>query len=517
MSNNYDEELEENLDSWGEEDYEENLDSWGDDEDEEGWEDEEVTEEYVEDDAEEYARDDGEEYAEDDVQDDADSYAQEEDEVKENTRPDDAIASILNIDKGSFTISVGTVDIEDLVFPNFIKDSRKETYSGLARIVEELGVLSPIHIAITEGFDDYIKETGSEEGYEGPKYIVLDGLRRVFALQKNRLTRINAVIYDFKDKSKLSDMQNILSLILNKSQSKNWGEIWYMYQILEEQSILSPGNIEYLLQLEPGDAMKLKEIMVRKSEFPEPANELLGKKKNLQQAYNMLIKALKEQDQLAREDITGISKLDQTEGIVDDSTNEKLSDDEVKEILDMSSSFEGDLTDDEFNDMVGADIPEDRFETHGDRHLDPALRAAVLGRDNYTCQVSGLGVESGWPTKYALAVLQVHHKIPVADGGTNEMNNLITLSQDPHTLIHVIQRNGGKLPMKKPEFDALPDERKEYIQKVMNLARIAVEADKRLGKTKDQIKADTSENMKYQMPGVLQQQNMEAIASGAKK
>ena len=379
------------------------------------------------------------------------------------------------------------------------------------RSVEELGVLVPIQVMISEGYAEYVEETGSEEGYDGPKYVLLDGLRRIFASKKNGLDRINAVIYDFEDKDKGSDMVNILSSILNKVQKKSWSEIWYMYQVLESQSALSPGNIEYLLQLEPGDAMKLKEVMTRKDEFPEPAEDLLSKKKTLQQAYNMLNKLMKEQDQLAKEDISGVSDMEEAEGVINgEGSDDKLSDEEVKEILDMESSFDGDLSEEDFDELMGNNLPDDR-QTVGERHpLDPALRAAVLQRDGYCCQITGRG--KGLPAPIALGILNVHHKIPVHCGGTDSMDNLITICLDAHTLIHIIERNMGKLGMSKEQFDELDEEEKKFITGVMKIARIAVEANKRMGRSREQIRKDTADSIRFKMPGAVQKENMEAVA-----
>ena len=427
-----------------------------------------------------------------------------------NEDSDEALVSEIQIDKGSFVITMATVSVSDIVIPTPIKDSRKETYLGLSRSVEELGVLVPIQIMVLEGYAEYVEENGSDEGYDGPKYLLLDGLRRIFALKKNGLDRVNAVIYDFKDKDKGSDMVNILSLILNKVQKKSWSEIWYLYQVLESQSALSPGNIEYLLQLEPGDAMKLKEIMTRKNEFPEPAEDLLSKKKTLQQAYNQLNKLMKEQNLLAKEDVSGVSEMEETEGVVQEGTDDKLSDDEVKEILDMESSFDGDLSEDDFDELMGNNLPDDR-QTVGDRHpLDPALRAAVLQRDGYCCQITGRG--KGLPAPIALGILNVHHKIPVHCGGTDSMDNLITVCLDAHTLIHIIERNQGKLGMSKEQYDALDEEEQRFITGVMKIARIAVEANKRMGRSREQIRKDTADSIRFKMPGTAQKENMEAIA-----
>ncbi len=449
------------------------------------------------------------EYEVNDFYDDDDVNTNSEDIVADVSDNDMSLASALSLDKGNFTITVDTVSISDIVIPSSIKDSRKETYLGLTRSVEELGVLSPIHIMILEGYAEYVEENGSDEGYEGPKYLLLDGLRRVFALKKNDLSRVNAVIYDFKDRDKASDIVNILSLILNKNQRKSWAEVWYLYQVIESQSALTPGNVEYLLQLEPGDAMKLKEIMSRKQEFPEPAEELLSNKKTLQQCYNMLNKLMKEQDQLAKEDISGVSDIEEADGIVNEGDGNKLSDAEVKEILDMEDSFDGELSEDDFDELMGNNLADDR-QTVGDRHpLDPALRAAVLQRDGYCCQITGRG--KGLPTPIALGILNVHHKIPVHCGGMDSMDNLITVCLDAHTLIHIVERNMGKLGMSKEQFDALDEEEKTFITGVMKIARIAVEANKRMGRSREQVRKDTSDSIRFKMPGLVQKENMKAV------
>lgn len=426
---------------------------------------------------------------------------------------DDSIASVMELNKGNFKIDMGAISISDIVIPTPIKDSRKETYLGLMRSVEELGVLVPIQVMVSEGFAEYVDEEGTEDGYEGPKYVLLDGLRRIFALKKNGLDRVNAVIYDFDDKDKGSDMINIISSILNKTQRKSWSEIWYMYQVLEGQSALTPGNIEYLLQLEPGDAMKLKEVMTRKDEFPEPAEDLLSKKKTLQQAYNMLNKLMKEQDQLAKEDISGVSDIDETEGVVnEDGSDNKLSDDEVKEILDMEDSFDGDLSEEDFDELMGNNLPDDR-QTVGDRHpLDPALKAATLLRDGYCCQACGAG--KGYPMKYALSFLQSHHKISVANSGVDTEENIVTLCQNCHTTVHTLLKSGMKFGISKEDFDKLPESTKNTMKTVMRIAKVDWEAGRRLGKNRDDFRKDNINSSKFKMPGTDLSENMRAIQQG---
>ena len=429
-------------------------------------------------------------------------------EYEQTFDSEEKVSNSIKIDKDSFTLDTGVVDFDDLLVPDPMKQGRKETYLGLSTSIAELGIVNPIHVMVSEGYSSFVEQHPDEE-YDGFKYIIMDGFRRVWGGLKNGLTRCNAVIWNFKDKDKGSEILTTLSMILNKCQKHSWTEIWYMYQILEEQSNLTPGTMEYLLQLEPGDAMKLKEIMTRAEDFPDPKEDLISNKKTLQQCFNALQKELKEQDQLAKEDNQGIADLEQSEGIIEkDDGNRALSDDEVNELLEMGDSFSGDLSDEDFDELMGNNLPDDR-QVSGDRHpLDPALRAAVLQRDGYCCQISGRG--KGLPAPIALSILNVHHKVPVHAGGTDTMENLITVSLDAHTLIHIIERNNGKLGMSKEQYDALPEDEKEFIKGVMKIARIAVEANRRMGKSREQLKKEV-EVPRFQMPGAVQKENMKAI------
>lgn len=436
-------------------------------------------------------------------------------EEYENTfDSEEKIANAIKMSQDEFTIDTGVVSFDDLIIPDSVKKGRKESHLGLSTSVAEMGILQPIHVMITEGYSDYVEENGYAEGYEGYKYVLLDGFRRVYAGYKNGLTRANAVIWDFKDKDKGADFALTLTRILNKNQKNTWAEIWYLYQTLELQSALTPGTLEYLLQLNPGDAMKLKDIM--SCDYPEIKETLLSNKKTLDQVYSMLQKERREENQTEKEDRTGVSDMDVAEDIVDKpKADAKLSNDEIKQILEMEDEFDGDLSDDDFDELMGSNI-DDYGQKVGERHpLDPELRAAVLQRDGYKCVISGRG--EGLPANIALSILNVHHKIPVHCGGKDTMDNLITVELSAHTLIHVIERNNGKLGMSKEEFDALPESEQIFIKGVMKVARIAVEANRKMGTTREEIREATKENMKFRMPGEVQKENMEAIAKANMK
>ena len=68
-------------------------------------------------------------------------------------------------------------------------------------------------------------------------------------------------------------------------------------------------------------------------------------------------------------------------------------------------------------------------------------REAVFVRDHYTCQVCGKSVKDG-------AVLAVHHILPRSKGGTDRLNNLLTVCTGCHTSGN--HKPGGKLYGLKP-------------------------------------------------------------------
>ena len=57
------------------------------------------------------------------------------------------------------------------------------------------------------------------------------------------------------------------------------------------------------------------------------------------------------------------------------------------------------------------------------RSISPRIRALILKRDDYTCQDCGKSQHDG-------AKLEVHHKIPVSKGGTDDEENLVTNCKD---------------------------------------------------------------------------------------
>jgi len=63
--------------------------------------------------------------------------------------------------------------------------------------------------------------------------------------------------------------------------------------------------------------------------------------------------------------------------------------------------------------------------------LDKDHRISILSRDNYKCARC-------YRVSEDFGVMQVHHIVPVSEGGTDENKNLITLCSMCHTRVHQI-------------------------------------------------------------------------------
>lgn len=397
---------------------------------------------------------------------------------------EEKVQNFLKLTSNAFTREVKTIPIKQIGFTEPIKQGRKSTMTGLTATIKDLGVLTPIHVMT-------VPEESEDDDY---KYVLLDGLRRIFGALKNGQEEISAVVWDFADKDKGSDLALYISLLLNRQQRRDWSEVWHLYQVLEAQSPITPNTLEYLLQLESGDAMKLKDVML--CDYEEVKTTLMSGEKDLDACYKMLTKLRKEEDRLAKEDATGVSdSVEGAEELASDNVGEQgeLSEQDVLELLDMVDGVDEDVTDEDFDDLNKGI---DEKQTVGERHpLDPALKSAILSRDNFRCKCCGFGGAA------ALGVLAVHHVIPVHCGGVDSMDNLVTLCLNHHILLHVSERNGGKLQMTKDEFNNYSLEEQTALKKCLKFAKIAVEADKRKNMSIEDIRKATTDAVRHPMPG----------------
>jgi 5-methylcytosine-specific restriction protein A len=398
---------------------------------------------------------------------------------------DERVRNMLKLTSDAYTREFKRINIRQIGFTDPVKKGRAETMTGLTQSIKDFGVLDPIDVmTVQDPDDDY-------------KYILIAGLRRVFGALKNGQEEIDAIVWDFRDKDQGSDLALYLGLILNRTQRRNWGEIWHLYQVLELQSAITPGTLEYLLQLESGDAMKLKDVML--CTYDEVKEALLSGEKNLDACYKMLAKLRKEEDKLAMEDSMGAEdSVEGAEDLASDNTGEagQLSDQDVMELLEMADSIDDENIDDEDFGAMNQSAFEDEHQKVGDRHpVDPAIRQGTFQRDNFRCRCCGTGGAA------FLATLVYHHAIPVHCGGADTIENGLTLCDSCHQTLHCAEKAGGKIAMTREQFDEYDDAEKTRIKKILKYAKIAVEAARRKGISREKIAEEANKSARHRMPG----------------
>lgn len=427
----------------------------------------------------------------------------------------DSIEAAIHEMSGGFEIHSGMVYLGDIVLLEYVKNSRKETYMGLTQSISEWGQLHPITVAETAAYARF-KEVNPEGVFTGRKYILIDGLRRVYSMTAMKYDQAQANILSFEHPEKVASVVPLLRSLYNKVERMSWSELWGYLKVLDESYTLAPNIEEYLLGLDGGDIMKFKDIMANQDKYPEIVDNLFSKKKTLDQSYSALNKARKEEDKLRMEDQSGIGSIEEAKDIMEDDqgSHQGLSEDEVKDVLEMSSS---DMKDDDFaGEDAGADLAQSDFgaqDVH-DRHiLPPEVKQACLRRDNFTCVVCGVG---GAPF---IGTLVQHHPVPVYAGGRdiiaspvfiedesgnlklNPENNLVTLCDTDHLALHsIVFRLGGKVPMTKAEYDSYSPEMKERLRKLKLLIDIQNKCDEKLGKNRKVVKLAAKESLTHRKP-----------------
>lgn len=433
-----------------------------------------------------------------------------------------SVNDVVTVKSDAYSVRYTHISPHQVVGTKPIKDYRSDTYSGLFNVVREMGVIVPIVVTPLAEYADFLADnnitTGAEAdelGYAGPRYRVLDGWRRIFASLKNHYDEIPAAVITFHDPEVGRDLSNLMHLVLNRAQTHTWAEKWAMLQVMEESYSLTPSMLDWLLLLEAGDSMRLKEVML--AEYPEVTEDFLAGKKDLTRSYKALEKLRKaEANPTAGDDDRKISSVDEAGDLATDDTEDApLTDEEVKNLLEMGDELrevrdllnkEADTDDTDIADenyggdpipenaaeqvgFEGGDDDEDMFgevdentvqDTKDRKPLSKELRTAILARDEFTCQACGYG--KGITSMVHLGQLEAHHKTSVYVGGSDAMSNFVTLCQRCHGLVHILAGFNAKIGMTKEEFKNVPDNDQTMFRVCIKLAKVILKAEEETGK-----------------------------------
>lgn len=430
-----------------------------------------------------------------------------------------SVNDVVTVKSDAYSVRYTHISPHQVVGTKPIKDYRADTYSGLFNVIREMKVIVPIVVTPLAEYADFLADnnitTGAEAdelGYAGPRYRLIDGWRRVFAALKNNQDEIPAAIITFHDIEVGRDLATLMHLVLNRAQKHTWPEKWSMVKVVDESYSLTPSMLDWLLNLDAGDSMRLKEVML--AEYPEVTEDFLSGKKDLMRSYKALEKLRKEEaNPTAGDDDRKISSVDEASDLAADDTGDApLSDEEVKNLLEMGDELrevrdllnkeaDTDIDDDNYGGdpipenaaeqvgFEGGDDDEDMFgevdentvqDTKDRKPLSKELRTAILARDEFTCQACGYG--KGITSMVHLGQLEAHHKTSVYVGGSDAMNNFVTLCQRCHGLVHILAGFNAKIGMTKEEFENVPDNDQTMFRVCIKFAKIILKAEEETGK-----------------------------------
>ncbi len=369
--------------------------------------------------------------------------------------------------KSKINIALKTIHVEDIITSKFKKISRDDTIVGLAGVVGEWGVVTPVHVLALETDDSYL---------------LLDGLRRVFAAMRNGKEEVLAMVWDFSDKQEGKDMANVISLMVNRSQRYSPKEMWEQMKVLEDVNDIGPGLIEFLLQMAAGEAMKLKDVMLADMDYKELQDGLISGALTIDGAYKKLCTARKKENKLAKEDSMSIEEVGSGE-------LKRLGIDEVKQLLELSDEDVGAiaLEDMDRTEELRGNTVQD---TKDRKPIDSAVKQATLIRDKFRCRACGIG-DAQW-----LGILVYHNLIPVYAGGPDTVENGLTLCSNCHlTLLNYV---AGKVLVRLEELSA---DEKLVFRSIFKYGNIAIEATKRIGMKKDDVIEAYAPSRRHLYPG----------------
>lgn len=374
-----------------------------------------------------------------------DTIEQEVEETSVEASDTEAEAQVDTGEEPKFKLEYLTA--EQLSFPEVRVREGNPDVTSLIPSISKTGLLQPLVVV---------------ESPDGG-YAIIDGVQRCTACLKTGITKIPCIV---NHRANVDDIP-LLEAEYNHHRAYSIKEaVEFIENYLEkERNITDANKIEYLMQFETGDYTKLKDVLA--SGYDDIIDNLMKGKFGISQAYKKVqnlrkkeTKAKLEAEQANRAFAENKAEL-VGQGIVgsgEDCTPLDTTADDIK------SEASEPVEDGKLDEMVQDGKEMQGFEPHKQDYknrerLDPTLRKSVLVRDNNTCQACGCGGQE------FTEVLDIHHIQEVYLGGSDDIDNLITLCTVCHKLVHQYAQGGLNI---RPEAE-MPDDEKSRFSTVVRL------------------------------------------------
>lgn len=298
------------------------------------------------------------------------------DALNEFTQRHDLDEKVLQTPNVSLSTKGLMVPVEYITVPEFKKKSRDPsgTLQGLTKQVQSMSTVVPVVLTLTEAYYKHLVSDKPVDEFMGQRFVLLQGLRRLFAMLRVKAKTIPAVVQVFDNPEVINKRLDILSSVLQRSAKPNWAETYELVQRLADVQGFEYHEIDTIVGLGVGDALKLDDVM-KDEKYPEVKDSLLSGKKDLKGAYALLEKFRREDATLAAQDSVGLQDID---GQVDYGM-------QIQEGVQVSSQ-------EEVTEALGY-LPQDDDEDSGSAQLEVSavVRDAVLEREDGQCWACGLG------------------------------------------------------------------------------------------------------------------------------
>lgn len=298
------------------------------------------------------------------------------DALNEFTQRHDLDEKVLQTPNVSLSTKGLMVPVEYITVPEFKKKSRDPsgTLQGLTKQVQSMSTVVPVVLTLTEAYYKHLVSDKPVDEFMGQRFVLLQGLRRLFAMLRVKAKTIPAVVQVFDNPEVINKRLDILSSVLQRSAKPNWAETYELVQRLADVQGFEYHEIDTIVGLGVGDALKLDDVM-KDEKYPEVKDSLLSGKKDLKGAYALLEKFRREDATLAAQDSVGLQDMD---GQVDYGM-------QIQEGVQVSSQ-------EEVTEALGY-LPQDDDEDSGSAQLEVSavVRDAVLEREDGQCWACGLG------------------------------------------------------------------------------------------------------------------------------
>lgn len=317
---------------------------------------------------------------------------------------------------------------------------KDKSFVSLQKSISSTGILEPLIVAPLK-----------TAGY----YVLIHGYRRLQAGLREGVVTFPCVV---NHRIKTSEIP-VIEAIYNHTKRYDMREIKAYIEYLEkDKGIMSSSMIEYLCQLASGDYAKLKDVF--DDNDPDITEKLFNGTFTIQQAFNALEKRRKKESKEQKEEKAAAKAYDTKDSVLEEvgqagdvgDKNIALSDEEIQEMSLDPTKLDEDLEEKSLDEMVQDGKEMEGFEAHQQdpknrEIIDPAIRKAVMSRDNNTCQCC----KRGGPDY--VDILDLHHIVEVYLGGKDTVENGIAVCLNCHKQIHLYAFNKLHIPKSKTDSE----------------------------------------------------------------